>query len=126
MKHIKYIVEVPIFNRAVVFVGNCSPEKAAKVIYKIQGKDTKITFTPTADGCVRDFGGDVFVWVRDLSKASVVAHELAHAACSIMEICHIPLCGDTEELMCFLIGWLKIHVQDEVYTKLEQQEKKRR
>jgi len=116
---IKHLAHVPIFNRSVFFVGNCSAQDAEDAVYKLQNKKTQINFTYDAEGCVRDSNGDVFVWVRDLNKASVVAHELAHAACSIMEICGIPLCSDTEELMCYLIGWLKINVQDVVYEKFE-------
>jgi hypothetical protein len=57
--------------------------------------------------------------VKDCERASVVAHELAHAACSIMEVCGITQCRETEEVMCYLIGWMKINVQDRVYDKLE-------
>ena len=110
---------MPIFNRSVFFVGDCGPKKAINAVYRLRKKNTRVEFAETADGCVRHSGGDVFVWVRDLDKEGVVAHEMAHAACTIMEICNIPLCSDTEELMCYLIGWLKINVQDKVYKKLE-------
>lgn len=116
---ITHIAEVPIFRCAVVFVGNCQGDEAEEAIYKLEKKRTRVSFTYDADGGVRDEGGDVFVWVKDLGWPSVVAHELAHAACSIMEIRDIPLCKETEEVMCYLIGWLKINVQDRVYEKFE-------
>jgi len=116
---IKLLVHVPIFNRSVFFVGDCSGADAEDAIYRLRKKRTQVSMVYTAEGCVRDRGGDVFVWVKDLDKASVVAHELAHAACSIMELCGIELCMETEEVMCYLIGWLKINVQDKVYEKRE-------
>lgn len=38
---------------------------------------------------------------------------------SIMETCGISQCRETEEVMCYLIGWLKINVQDKVYDKFD-------
>jgi hypothetical protein len=116
---ITHLAHVPIFNRSVFFVGGCSGEDAEEAIYRLHRKRTQVSLTYDACGCVRDCKGDVFVWVKDLGQASVVAHELAHAACSIMEECGIPQCRDTEEVMCYLIGWLKINVQDKVYDKME-------
>lgn len=116
---ITHLAHVPIFNRSVFFVGNCDGPTAEDAIYRLRRKRTQVSLTYSADGCVRDCNGDVFVWVKDLERASVVAHELAHAACSVMEVCNIPICRETEEVMCFLIGWLKINVQDKVYDKLE-------
>lgn len=115
---IKHLQHIPIFNRAVFFVGNCSAKKASDVIYKLKRKGTKVEFTLSSNGGVREANGDVFIWVKDLNYASIVAHELAHAAVSIMECANIPLCSETEELMCYLIEWLKINVQDKVYNKL--------
>lgn len=123
---IKVLCHVPIFLRSVFFVGNCTSDEADDAVYKLKGEKTRINFTRTAQGCVIGYGGDVFVWVKDLDKPSVVAHELAHVAVTIMDICNIPLCNDTEELMCFLIGWLKINVQDKAYSKLKKKEKARR
>lgn len=120
---ITHLTHVPIFGRSVFFVGDCDGKDAEDAIYRIKRKRTQVSLSYAADGCVRDSGGDVFVWVKDLKRASVVAHELAHAACSIMECCGIPQCRETEEVMCYLIGWIKINVQDKVYEKLEAQEK---
>lgn len=120
---IKALAHVPIFNRSVFFVGNCTQEEGEEVVYQLKGEKTVLAFPDACLGAVVTCGGDIFVWVKDLNKASVVAHELAHAACSIMEICNIPLCRDTEELMCFLIEWLKINVQDKVYAKLKKKSK---
>jgi len=119
---VKHLAHVPIFNRSVFFVGGCSSEEAEAEIFKLQKKATSVFFDNTAIGGVRDAGGDVFVWVKDLKKASVVVHELVHAASTIMELCCIPLCRETEEVLCYLTGWLKINVQDKVYDKLEKQQ----
>ncbi len=123
---ITVLCEVPIFLRHVVFIGDCSQNDAEDWIYKLRGKRTRCVFAENSNGGVRDVNGDIYVWVKDTSFASIVAHELAHVACTIMEVCHIPQCRDTEELMCYLIGWLKINVQDKVYEKKEKATKKRR
>lgn len=121
---IKVLAHVPIFNRSVFFVGDCSQEEGSGAVYRLKGRKTVVAFPYDSIGAVVRAGGDVFVWVEDLEIASVVAHELVHAAVSIMEICNIPLCRDTEELMCFLVGWLKINVQDKVYAKRIKRNKK--
>lgn len=123
---ITHLIRVPIFNRSIFFIGDCSAEDAADAVYRLQRKRIQVDFTESGCGGVRDSGGDVFIWVKDLDYASVVAHELAHAACTIMECCGIPQCRDTEEVMCYLIGWLKIAVQDAVYEKREKLAKKKR
>jgi len=114
---IKILKSVPIFNRSVVFIGGCSKESASHEIFKLRGLGTVVQFSENSDGGVRSVGGDVYVWVADLNCASVVAHELAHAAVSIMDVCNIPLCTETEELMCYLVGWLKVNIQDSVYER---------
>lgn len=119
---ITHLAHVPIFNRAVFFVGDCSPQDAEDAIYRLRRKRTQVSMSHSADGCVRDCNGDIFVWVRDCSRASIVAHELAHAACSIMDVCNIPQCRETEEVMCYLIGWLKINVQDKIFDKIAAQQ----
>lgn len=122
---IKHLSHVPIFNRSVFFVGDCDGEDAEDTIYKLRKKRTQVSLTYSADGGVRESEGDVFVWVKDLNRASIVAHELAHAACCIMDVCGIPQCRDTEEVMCYLIGWLKINVQDKVYEKFDKLNKQK-
>jgi len=120
---ITHLAHVPIFNRSVYFIGHCSADDAEDAVYRLRRKRTVVAFTPSANGGVRDCNGDVFVWAKDLECASIVAHELAHAACSIMECCGIPQCRETEEVMCYLIGWLKINVQDRVFEKYEKSKK---
>jgi len=122
---ITHLANIPIFNRSVFFVGDCSGQDAEEAVYQLGKERTQVSFTYSANGGVRDNGSDVFVWVKDLTKASVIAHELAHTACSIMETCEIPQCRETEEVMCYLIGWLKINVQDKVYKKLRKKKRKK-
>jgi hypothetical protein len=113
---ITHLAHVPIFLRSVFFVGDCSVEEAIDAIYRLKGKRTRCEF-PDGAGAVRDIKGDVYCWVKDLEKGSIVLHELTHVACSIMEVCNIPQCRDTEEVMCYLVGWLKLNVLDVVLDK---------
>jgi hypothetical protein len=111
--------DVPIFKTTVIFIGHCSAKEAEEKIYSFEDGKTQVFFSHTAIGGVRDKDGDIFVWVEDLNRASIVAHELAHAACVIMELNGILLHRRTEELLCLLIEWLKKNVQDVVYEEFD-------
>lgn len=114
---ITHLVKVPIFQCGVYFVGDCLAGEAIEAIFRLQRKRTMVALSDDNNGSVAVAGGDVFVWVKDMERGSVMLHELAHAACSIMETRGIPQCKETEEVMCYLIGWLKIHVMDKAYEK---------
>ena len=62
----------------------------------------------------------MFMWVRDVGRASIVFHELVHVAFSI---CHIRGMQYDEELIAYLVGWLKIEVADRMFELAEQVEK---
>lgn len=100
-------------------VGDCDSLTADAAVFRLHRKGVKVTFTSDAAGCVCIAGGDVFIWVKDLDKGSVVMHEITHAAASVMQCCGIPLNADTEEVLCYLVGYLKIHLMDKIYTKRE-------
>lgn len=119
---ITHLAHVPIFNCSVFFVGDCDHVNAMDAIYKLKGKKTRCELEPGKDGQVRDINGDVFCWVKDCEQGSIVLHELVHVACSIMEVKGIPQCRETEEVMCYLSGWLKLHVMDKVYEKRRKME----
>lgn len=113
MKFIR--IDIPIFNNSVVFVGDCDAAEASDAIYRYKGKRSKVEFGGGCIGGVRDYGGDVFCWVSDTQKASIVFHELVHVASSIMETRNIPLCRETEELLAYLVQYLKLKLADKVW-----------
>lgn len=123
MGAITKLAHIPIFNRSVFFVGNCKAAKAIEKVYQLKKKKTQVWFDEGKDGQVVSVGGDIFCWVKDLNRSSIVAHELAHVACSIMEECGVPQCRETEEVMCYLIQWLKLYIQDPVYIKFKKMSK---
>lgn len=112
-------VDVPIFIMSVVVVGNCTAEEACAAIYDYEGKRT-IAEPRESQGWVQEHNGDVFMWVRDINRASIVFHELVHVAFSI---CHIRGMQYDEELIAYLVGWLKIEVADKLSDLVEQEEK---
>lgn len=118
---ITHLAHVPIFKCSVFFVGDCENVPAMDAIYRLRGKKTRCEIHDSNLGSVHTINGDVYCWVRDLEQGSTVLHELTHVACSIMERCGIPQCRETEEVMCYLVGWLKINVMDKVYAKREKQ-----
>lgn len=120
---ITHLCHVPIFQCSVFFVGDCSAGEAVEAIFRLKRKRTMVSLSDSNNGSVAVAGGDVFVWVKDLERGSVFVHELTHAACSIMQVKGIPLCDQTEEVMCYLVGWLKKSVMDKVYKKRERSRK---
>lgn len=107
-------VDIPIFNRSVVVCADCDELQAKQLFYDYEGKRNEIDVPEGKDGCVRHSKGDVFMWVRDSSRASIVFHELTHVAFSICELCGMSF---DEELIAYLMGWLKIEVADELFNR---------
>lgn len=106
-------VEIPIFRMSVVTCANCNADKAQELFYSFKGKNSKVEARHT-DGWVQHYNGDIFMWVRDTEQASIVFHELVHTAFSI---CEIKGMQPDEELIAYLVGWLKIHVADVLFEK---------
>ena len=106
-------IDVPIFRMSVVACANCSPQEACSEFYKYLDKQT-ILDPRESDGWVQHYAGDVFMWVRDLSQASLVFHELVHVAYSI---CEIKGMSPDEELIAYLVGWLKLEIADKLFEQ---------
>jgi len=98
---------------AVIAVANCTAAEACAAIYAYEGKQT-ILEPRESTAWVQPHKGDVFVWVRDLSEASVVFHELVHVA---FGICSERGMLPDEELIAYLVGWLKIEVADRFFEE---------
>lgn len=110
-------VQVPIFLTAVVFCGGCTAEEAAGAMYRYKGKKAVLEPRETS-GWVQTANGDIYVWVRDPAKqASMVFHELTHVA---FTICELKGMAPDEELICYLVGWLKMAVGDKIFERCEQ------
>lgn len=116
---VTHLTHVPIFNCSVFFVGDCDHIEAMDAIYKLRGKRTRCELSAGYDGLVRIINGDVYCWVKDAGRESIMMHEFMHVACSIMEIDGIPQCRETEEVMCYLGGWLKWAMIDKIHKKRE-------
>jgi hypothetical protein len=109
--------EVPIYMCHILFVGDCDADRATDVIYRYKNKHIRVEFDNNLLGCCVGSGGDVFVWVKDLERGSVVIHELYHAAVMVMRNKGIPISEDTEEVTAYLLGWMKKKIMDKVYEK---------
>ena len=104
-------VEVPIFLMGVVVCCDCPPQEAVDAIYDYHGH--RITLEPRdCPGWVQHAGGDIYMYVKDADRGSIVLHELTHVAFSI---CEIRGMKPDEELICYLVGWLKLEVMDRLY-----------
>lgn len=109
--------DIPIFNRSVVVCFGCSAEEASHLCYMCKGAGgepvgAKVEFTSIANGGVRDWGGDVYVWIKDPVYASIVFHELVHVAFTVCQICGMR---EDEELIAYLVQWLKVNVADKIF-----------
>lgn len=110
-----FIVDVPIFRMSVVVCANCSAQEAVDAFY--QFRDCKAVLEPrNTDGWVQNFAGDAYMWVKDTDAASFVFHELVHVA---FTICELKGMTYDEELIAYLVGWLKIEVADKLFDLAE-------
>lgn len=101
-------VDVPIFQMAVVVCADCEVRTAVNMMYDYEGHRT-ILEPRDCPGWVQHAGGDIYMYVRDSEKGSLILHELTHVAFSI---CEIRGMSYDEELICYLVGWLKLNVLD--------------
>jgi len=104
-------IDVPMFRMAVCVCADCTSQEAVDAFYDYEGKRTILDATGST-AWVQYAGGDVFMWVSDTSEASVVFHELVHVA---FGICSTRGMEPDEELIAYLVGWLKIEVADKLF-----------
>lgn len=109
-------LEIPIFNRSLLFAGDCDPSEAEAAFYDHAGKRSIISIAD-CDGRCTLHHGDVFVYVKDLDNCSIMFHEIVHAATFIMEASGIALNNHTDEVQAYLVGWLKLNLLDPVYEE---------
>lgn len=105
-------VDIPIFNRSVVVCVDCEYAEAREHIYDYKGFRTEIPEISSGRGACVLTGGDAFMWVKESDDASTVFHELVHVAWGICELCGIRT---DEELLAYLMGWLKQNVADAIF-----------
>ena len=96
---------------SVVVCGDCSPERANDAFYDYRGVRAKIEFEDTAIGSVTHAKGDVYCWVSDTDLCSTIFHEMVHVA---FTICEVKGMKRDEELIAYLVGWLKINVVEKI------------
>ena len=113
-------VDVPIFRMSVAVCCGCSSQDAVDVFYDYKGKKSRLANDAresSSTGWVQAHGGDVFMWVENpKDAASTVFHELVHVAFSI---CQSRGMQYDEELLAYLVGWLKIEVADRIFNEAE-------
>ena len=109
-------VNIPMFRMSVCVCGNCSSQEAVDAFYAYEDKRTVLDPTEST-AWVQYAGGDLFMWVSDVSEASVVFHELVHVA---FGICEIRGMEKDEELIAYLMGWLKVEVADKLFELAEE------
>lgn len=116
---ILFHVNVPIFDMAVVFCGDCPAEEANNAFYDYEGTRAKIQFEDTNRGSVTDCNGDVYCWVKNTDWCSTIFHEMVHVAFSI---CEVKGMEPDEELIAYLVGWLKINVVERIQDERDVRE----
>jgi len=109
-----FTVRVPIFENDIVVVHDCDVNEANAAVYDLEGLRTVVEFIDGL-GCCIIKGGDsnIYVWVRDPKEtASTVFHELVHVA---FGICDQRGMQRDEELVAYLMGWLKGAIADTIF-----------
>lgn len=116
-------IRVPIFGMYVVVCTDCEPDIATGEIYDHSNKEVIAGFTEGSLGGVRDDGGDIYMWVKNGKKdPRTVFHELVHVSHTLCEIKGIE---PDEELLAYLMGWLKVHVADRIFYPPKKKRKKK-
>ena len=113
-----FTTRVPIFGNGIVVVTDCSAEEANAAVYDLEGLRTVVEFIDGRGCCiVPDGGNDIYVWVGSPQDyASTVFHELVHVA---FGICDQRGMQRDDELVAYLMGWLKQEVADRIFFEEE-------
>lgn len=113
-----FTTRVPIFGNDIVVVTNCSAEEANVAVYDLNGLRTVVEFLEGRGCCiVPDHGSEIYVWVKaPRENASTVFHELVHVA---FGICDQRGMQRDDELVAYLMGWLKKEVADRIFFEEE-------
>ena len=114
-----FLTEIPIFHGSIATVVNCSAEEAERALHSYQDKGASCEFLSHSEGGVRGYCGDIYVWIKDTSKASIVFHEAVHIAFCL---CEMKGMKPDEEFIAYFVEWLKIEWADVIFT-LEEEEK---
>jgi len=111
-----FVVKVPIFNIDVATCVGCSAQEARNAFYDLEGLRSVVPVPEKSRGacCIPDdMGAEIFMWVEDPEEnASVVFHELVHVA---LGICDLKGMQRDDELIAYLMAWLKINVADRIF-----------
>ena len=97
-----FVVKVPIFNVDVATCVGCSAEEARNAFYDLEGLRSVVPVPEKSRGacCIPD------------ENASVVFHELVHVA---LGICDLKGMQRDDELIAYMMAWLKIEVADRIF-----------
>lgn len=107
-----FMTEVPIFGVQVVTCTGCTAEEAQNQFYDLQGMRSVVK-VPDGRGACLIPGDEIYVWVKDPdNNASTVFHELVHVA---LGVCDLRGMQRDDELVAYLVGWLKQNVADKVF-----------
>jgi len=119
-----FVVKVPIFNIGVATCVGCSAQEARNAFYDLDGLRFVVPVPEKSRGacCIPDdAGAEIFMWVEDPDEnASVVFHELVHVA---LGICDLKGMQRDDELIAYLMAWLKIEVADRIFFDDKEQSK---
>jgi len=114
-----FVAEVPIFDVSIAVCTGCTAEEAQNQFYDLQGYRSVVNIPDRSDGAcyVPEGASEIYMWVDDPMKhASTVFHELVHVA---MGICDQRGMDQDEELIAYLMGWLKKNVADRIFFEEE-------
>lgn len=106
-------VDVPIFDISIVVCTDCSKEEAKDAFYDYEGKRTIVDMSERCVGRCGLIDGDIYLWVESPNEfARHVFHEIVHAA---QFICEAKGMEKDDELIAYLVAWLKVEVADKIF-----------
>lgn len=105
------ICQIPLFDRHVVAVMDCTEQEAllkfTDYTRENTGEYADLELLENAKGWCQVSGGDVYVWAKD--SVAVLFHELVHAAFALCRQIDLSL---DEELIARLVAYMKLHLVD--------------
>lgn len=94
-----------IYGFTVHLLVPCTPRQYVRYVEKVTGEPCR---EPKGGGACLSTVHDVFlmanVWAGDVADIEILSHECLHAAIAVLQMREIDLCGETEEVLCYLQG----------------------
>jgi hypothetical protein len=111
IKKVFKIISWEIYPFDLLFCYNCSDKNirdyVEKNFYKLTKREEKnLTFSNMVGGTVMLEGGQTILWIKNKHDLGVLAHEVYHAVCFLMDRIDVQLSESSEEAFAYAIEFM--------------------